>query len=67
MKLKKIISVILVSVMVLATACSGNDSNNKKTSENEILGEINYQAKNVLIEPGTDELGETLDLSLIHI
>ena len=61
MKLKKIISVILVSVMVLATACSGNDSNNKKTSENEILGEINYQAKNVLIEPGTDELGETLD------
>ncbi len=61
MKLKKIISVFILSVIVLATACSGNDSNNKKTSENEILGGINYQAKNVLIEPGTDDAGDTLE------
>lgn len=61
MKLKKYISIFLLSVMVFATACSGKDSNVKGNSENEILGEINYQAKNVLIEPGTDDAGDTLD------
>lgn len=64
MKVRKIISLFLLIVMVLATACSSNnrkDNKDKNINENEILGEINYQAKNVLIEPGTDDAGDTLE------
>lgn len=64
MKIRKIISLFLLSIVLLTTACSGNnnkDNKDKNINENEILGEINYQAKNVLIEPGTDDTGDTLE------